>query len=74
MECIPGDDGTEVVEDDEVQGDVEGMHQGGERGPAGQDGDESLGHWDEIHAVLDEPEIRKSIIFIGHFYEKIIIS
>ena len=74
MEYTPGDDGTEVVEDDEVQGDFEGMHQGEERGPAGQDGDESLGHWDEIHAVLDEPEIRKSIIFIGHFYEKIIIS
>ena len=43
------------------------MHQDGERGPVGQDGDESLAHWDEIHGALDEPEIRKSINFYWTF-------
>ena len=62
----------EAVEDDEAQGDVEEKHQDGEKGPVGQDGDESLGHWGEIHAALDEPETRKYINFCGHFYEKII--
>ena len=56
-----------AVEDGEVQGDAEGMHQDGERGPVGQDGDESLANWDEIHEALDEPEIRKSINFYWTF-------